>query len=82
MQCILDHLEKPWAGRIVSYADCYAIIKLPQKTKDGKSVIYMTNHATSDLQHSRIVLFIADLFTVSIYLMPNIFEAISMAKHE
>lgn len=47
----------------------------PKKTKE-KSVIDMTNHAMSDLHCIHLVLFIANLFTFSIYLVPHILEAI------
>lgn len=34
----------------------------------------MTNHAMSDLQHSHIVLFVANVFTFSIYLVLSILK--------
>lgn len=43
----------------------------------------MTNHAMSDLQHSHIVLFVANVFIFSIYLVLSIlklFKELSITK--
>lgn len=43
----------------------------------------MTNHAMSDLQHSQIVLFIANVFTFSIYLVLStlkLFKVLSITE--